>query len=355
MMDNEFFNDSDEGFEDENVEDRILLRLAKRYIRDWENPMEFFEDVPFRKRYRFNKGAIIEILLPLVNDKLRRFNNRGLPISPLMQLLITLRFYATSSFQIVNGDLRGYSQASVSRIVARVSRILASHLSVYINFSTEEKRRRNKNQFYEMANFPSIIGCIDCTHIRIANPGGNNGEIFRNRKGWFSLNVQAVAGPQREILDIVVRHPGSTHDAVIFDRSGLRCRFELGHLNGILLGDSGYACRSYLLTPVLRPETDAEVRYNTAHKQIRVIVEQLFGVWKRRFPCLHYGLRTKLSTSVAIICATAVLHNISIQHNLEEVIEEELYENIQFEDIINQEQNGVGLAHRNAFILTHFS
>ncbi|KAK0070715.1 hypothetical protein PV325_000162, partial [Microctonus aethiopoides] len=69
-----------------------------------------------------------------------------------------------------------------------------------------------------------------------------------------------VSSPDREILDIVVRHPVSTHDAVIFDRSGLRCRFELGQLNGILLGDSGYACRSYLLTPVLRPGTDAEER-----------------------------------------------------------------------------------------------
>ncbi|XP_070165298.1 putative nuclease HARBI1 [Polyergus mexicanus] len=277
-MDNEFLNDSDDGFEDENPENRILWRIPKRYIRDWENPVEFFEDIPFRKRYRFSKGAVIEILLPL--------------------------------------------------------------------------------KFYEVANFPSVIGCIDCTHIRIANPGGNNGEIFRNRKGWFSLNVQAVAGPKREILDIVVRHPGSTHDAVIFDRSGLRCRFELGHLDGILLGDSGYACRSYLLTPVLRPETDAEVRYNTAHKKTRVIVEQLFGVWKRRFPCLHYGLRTKLNTSVTIVCATAVLHNVCIQHNLGEVVEDhlnhELNENV-FQDIVNREQNGIGLAHRNAFILRHFS
>lgn len=46
------------------------------------------------------------------------------------------------------------------------------------------------NQFYEIAHFPSVIGCIDCIHIHIVNPGGNNGEIFRNRKGWFSLNVQ---------------------------------------------------------------------------------------------------------------------------------------------------------------------
>jgi len=44
-------------------------------------------------------------------------------------------------------------------------------LSGYINFSTEDKRRNNKNKFYEKANFPSIIGCIDCIHISIANSG----------------------------------------------------------------------------------------------------------------------------------------------------------------------------------------
>lgn len=89
-------------------------------------------------------------------------------------------------------------------------------------------------------------------------------------------------------------------------------------------------------------------------KKTRIIVEQLFGVWKRRFPCLQYGLRTKLSTSVVIVCATAVLHNLCIKHNLDEVFEEELNENV-IEDIVNREQDGIGLAHRNAFILRHFS
>jgi len=86
-----------------------------------------------------------------------------------------------------------------------------------------------------------------------------------------------VSGPEREILDIVIKHPDSTYDAIIFDRSNLRCRFELGQLDGILLGDSGYACWRYLLTSVIRPETVAKVRYNTVHKKTRVIVEQLFG------------------------------------------------------------------------------
>lgn len=97
-MDNDFLSESDDEFEEENIP--LRLRLVKRYIRDMENPIEFFEDVPFRKRYRFSKGSVVDILLPMVNARLRKLNNRGLPVSPLMQLLITLRFYATSSFQV---------------------------------------------------------------------------------------------------------------------------------------------------------------------------------------------------------------------------------------------------------------
>lgn len=99
-MENEFLSDSDDGFQDENAENNIRWRLPKRYIRDGENPIEFYEDRPFKKRYRFNKRTVIDILLPLVYEQLQRDNNRGLPISPIMQLLITLRFYATSSFQV---------------------------------------------------------------------------------------------------------------------------------------------------------------------------------------------------------------------------------------------------------------
>lgn len=75
------------------------------------------------------------------------------------------------------------------------------------------------------------------------------------------------------------------------------------------------------MTPISRLDND---RYNNVHRKTNVIVQQLFGIWKRSFPCSHYGLRTQLtiSTSVAIICATAVLHNISIHHALKEIEEE---------------------------------
>lgn len=64
-----------------------------------------------------------------VEEGLAKINNRGLPISPVLQLLICLRFYATASFQLVMGDVIQISQSiTISRIIFRVSCLLASNI-----------------------------------------------------------------------------------------------------------------------------------------------------------------------------------------------------------------------------------
>ncbi|KAJ8917007.1 hypothetical protein NQ315_012924, partial [Exocentrus adspersus] len=276
-------------------------QLESPFIRDAQNPLQFFNTQEFKLRYRFRKEVVLDVLLPLVNQCLTKQNKRGLPIPPVMQLLTCLRFYATSNFQLVSVDWRGISQSTISNIIKTVSTLIAQRLGEFIHFpNTEEGFRSNFRRFYE----------ITAHILKIGNPGGDNGEVFRNRKGFFSLNVQVVSGPKREIYDIVVRHPGSSYDSLIFDRSAVRVRMERGDIPGLLLGDNGYPCRHYLLTPVLQLGTEAAVRYNTAHIRTRNVVERLFGTWKRHFPCLQRGLLTKLETSLAIICATAVLYNI---------------------------------------------
>ena len=76
---------------------------------------------------------------------------------------------------------------------------------------------------------------------------------------FFSVNVQAVSGPNLEIQNIVVRWPGSVHDARIFDNSRLCAQFERGDIQGMLLGDLGYLCRPYLMTPLADPQTPPNV------------------------------------------------------------------------------------------------
>ncbi|KAG8230336.1 hypothetical protein J437_LFUL000607 [Ladona fulva] len=45
-------------------------------------------------------------------------------------------------------------------------------------------------QFYEMSDFTGVLGGVDGTHIKIKNPGRPNTEVYRNRKGYFSIEFQ---------------------------------------------------------------------------------------------------------------------------------------------------------------------
>lgn len=171
--------------------------------------------------------------------------------------------------------------------------------------------RKAQMDFYQIARFPRVIGAIDGTHVEISSPGGDTAEYFRNRKDYFSLNVQGIVNSNLEFLDLVARWPGSATDITIFDQSSARARFENGEFgNALLVGDSGYASRDYLMMPLINPETADEIRYNESQIRTRNPVERVFGVWKRRFPVLAVGIRTKLDNAMPIIVATAVLFNI---------------------------------------------
>ncbi|XP_011862970.1 PREDICTED: putative nuclease HARBI1, partial [Vollenhovia emeryi] len=142
---------------------------------------------------------------------------------------------------------------------------------------------------------------------------GNTAEYFRNRKGYFSINVQAICNANLEISDIVARWQGSVHDATIFNNSRIRALFEAKTFQDtFLLGDGGYPLRSYLMTSIQNPRTRAEQLYNESHIRTRNCIERVFGIWKRRFPILALGSRFQTVEKVLpVIVATAVLHNIA--------------------------------------------
>jgi len=168
------------------------------------------------------------------------------------------------------------------------------------------------NVFYTSSSLPGVIGAIDCTHVPIQSPGGDDAEIYRNRKGYFSVNVQLICDQTGYVSDVVARWPGSVHDSTIFDHSHVRAMLETGVHDGYLIGDGGYPCRRYLLTPLLNPATNAEKAYNAAHISARNCIERTNGVLKRRFPALKYGMRLTIEHTLPVIVATVVLHNIAL-------------------------------------------
>ena len=57
-------------------------------------------------------------------------------------------------------------------------------------------------------------------------------------------------------------------------------QFEYGDIPGMLLGDSGYPCRQYAMTPLPHPQTQPQRRYNVAQIRTRNTVDRMFGIWK---------------------------------------------------------------------------
>ena len=115
--------------------------------------------------------------------------------------------------------------------------------------------------------------------------------------------------------NVVAHWPGSTHDSYLFRSSSICSYLENNHRSlddGILLGDSGYACSPFLMTPYNNPRNTAQEAYNATHTKTRVEIEKTFGRSKRRFHVLHSEIRMTPEKACLITGACAVLHNIAV-------------------------------------------
>lgn len=144
---------------------------------------------------------------------------------------------------------------------------------MFIRWPRAEEVPAAQQQFHQLADFPGVVGAVDGTHVRIQAPSEHEGS-YVNRKNYHSINVQVIVAADSRILDVVANWPGSTHDSRILRESTIGREFERGVHTGLLLGDSGYPCRRWLMTPFLRPRTRPEARYNASHGTTRAVVER---------------------------------------------------------------------------------
>ncbi|XP_023312349.1 putative nuclease HARBI1 [Anoplophora glabripennis] len=288
-------------------------RRKEKRIRERVNHMEYWDEEEFFIRFRLTKDSVRQ-LLDIIVETLETATNRNAAITPITQLLLALRYYATGSMLIVVGDFCGVHKSTASRMVKKVSEAIASLRNRFINFPQDPHEiDRICTKFYEIARFPRVIGTIDCTHIKIQSPGGDQAENFRNRKGYYSFNVQTICDGNLCIRDIVARWPGSSHDQTIFNASSIKAKFDRGDMqNKVLLGDSGYGLSRYLITPLPNPILPQEILFQEALLRTRYVVERSYGVWKRRFPILSLGIKLDYTRVQAVIVACAVLHNIAV-------------------------------------------
>ncbi|KAG5872955.1 hypothetical protein JTB14_022155 [Gonioctena quinquepunctata] len=152
-------------------------------------------DEEFRARFRLFKETA-QLILDELREATSCFENETTAVTAEERLLITLR-YSAAILQVQQG-------------------------------------------FYDISRFPWYIGALECMHIRIKFPVGNNAEIYRNHNVFFPYNVLALCTHDLIIQDIVCRWPMSARESSIFVNYRLRARLQNGNFgDAVIVADSG--------------------------------------------------------------------------------------------------------------------
>lgn len=168
------------------------------------------------------------------------------------------------------------------------------------------------------------IGCLDGLHVKTQAPSLHDVlnviRYYSGSKGNYGLNVQAIATAKYRFLCMSCIAPGSSNDWTAYLSSAMSSRVgDLPH-GYYLLGDAAYPLSNQLLTPYpgrgLSPEYDS---FNFHLSQLRVKVEQSFGILVSRWGILWRPLRVAFKRRPKLIQALFHLHNFCIDEGSPEI------------------------------------
>ena len=297
--------------------------------------------------------------------------NYRFAVSVEARVAVTIWRLATNSEYRTIAELFGLGHSTVGEIVIDTCEIITNHLfNHYVCMPQGDRLLQVIHDFENRTGFPQVVGVIDGTHIPILKPDHSPSDYY-NRKGFYSIIMQAVVDSNGLFLDAYIGWPGKVHDARVLVNSALYKKAMANQLlpnwtrklGGVdipllILGDPANPLLPWLMKPYVENQnsTPDERNFNYRQSRARMTVENAFGRLKGRWRCLLKRMDIAIANVPNVVAACVVLHNYCEMHG-DECQPEWIYtDNVDTETMVSQRQStstGGGTAHdiRNALKL----
>ena len=208
---------------------------------------------------------LCSVLEPFIKKQTAHFR---LPVAVDEQVAVTLWRLATNVEYRTIASLFGLGISTVCVIVLNTCHVMAKNLSKFVCMPKEDDLRMIVKEFEVLWGFPQVAGAIDGTHVPILKPKESPSDYY-NRKGFYSVVIQAVVDSRGRFIDVNIGWPGKVHDSRVLVNSSLYRKQMNGeflpnwkrNINGVdvpllILGDPAYPLLPWLIKAY--PETGGQ-------------------------------------------------------------------------------------------------
>ena len=297
---------------------------------DWELFSAHDTDSEFQNIYRLERVSfylLLSKIIPFVeSDRIMASRSSSGPITPEIMLAITLRMCAGGRQQ----DLRrlyGVSRTSIYLTFHKVLEAIDHVESLFFPADEPDALAGISSGFDRLTDglLAGCVGAVDGYAISIIKPTSqycSNPAFYFNRKGYYSLNMQAVCDSHRRFLFVSILSAGSTHDSAAWELSTLaKCMDSASWPTQYwIAGDAAYSASENMITPYSgRLLCSREDSFNFYQSRIRINIECAFGLLWKTWLILQAPLQYSLPIASKIMSVLCKLQNIIITGRIADI------------------------------------
>ncbi|KAM9143899.1 uncharacterized protein ACDP82_007612 [Pangshura tecta] len=281
--------------------------------------MHGWDDEQWLQNFRMRKSTFLELCAELAPALRRKDTRMRAALTVEKRVAIAVWKLATPDCYRSVAKQFGVGKSTVGAVVMQVCRAINRLL---LRRTVTLGNVQEIIDGFEAMGFPNCGGAIDGTHIPILAPDHLAREYI-NRKGYFSMVLQALVDHRGRFTDINAGRSGKVHDAHIFQNTGLYRKLHSGtffpdqkipmgdvEMPIVILGDPAYPLLPWLMKPYTGKLDSSKERFNNRLSRCRMIVERAFGRLKGRWRCLFGRLDLDEENIPMVIAACCILHNI---------------------------------------------